>query len=292
MRVLSVQYGADTGGCGWSLSQAFRGHPSVNLRSTVRSANYLRYPQDMPWSEVESAWRDTDVAHFHNTLRARRALGGDKPFVLHHHGTKYRRNADLLNRAVSELGGTAVVSTLDLLDYGDDLTWVPQAHDLPALAAHRKPQRGRLRIGHAPTDRTIKSTDAFLAACARLDVEPVLIERRSWADCLALKGTCDVLFDQVILGYGNNAIEAWGMGIPVIAGAAPSTLARMRDTFGTLPFFATDEGHIADAIAAMIDTPTRYEYAALGAAHAARWHDGTETVARLERIYRAQAERA
>ena len=292
MRVLSVQLGSDVGGCGWGTAQAFRGHPKVTFRSAVRRSNYLRYPADLPWPEAEHEWDRADVVHIHGSLRAWRTMGGNKPLVMHHHGTKYRRNADLLNRAVSDLGGTAVVSTLDLLDYGDGLTWVPQAHDLPALAAHRKPQHGRLRIGHAPTDRTIKSTDAFLAACARLDVEPVLIERRSWAECLAIKGTCDVLFDQVILGYGNNAIEAWGMGIPVIAGAAPSTLARMRDTFGALPFLATDEGGIADAIAAMIDTPTRSEYAALGAAHVARWHDGTETVARLEWAYRTQAERA
>lgn len=292
MRVLSVQLGGDTGGGGWGTSRAFRGHPTITFRSAVRRSNYLRYPADLPWPEVEREWDRADVVHIHGSFRAWRTMGGNKPFVMHHHGTKYRRNADLLNRAVSDLGGTAVVSTLDLLDYGDDLTWVPQAHDLPALAAHHKPQHGRLRIGHAPTNRTIKSTDAFLAACARLDVEPVLIERRSWAECLAIKGTCDVLFDQVTLGYGNNAIEAWGMGIPVIAGAAPSTLARMRDTFGTLPFLATDEGGIADAIAAMIDPPTRSEYATLGAAHAARWHDGTETVARLERAYHAQAERA
>src|SRR5690606_30034247 len=119
-------------------------------------------------------------------------------------------------------------------------------------------------------------------ACGRRDGDPVLIERRSWAECLAIKGTCDVLFDPVILGYGNNAIEAGGMGIPVIAGPAPSTLARMRDTLGTLPFLGTGEGGPAD----------RSEYALLGAAHAARWHDGTETVARLEWAYRTQAERA
>src|SRR5690606_2519388 len=71
-----------------------------------------------------------------------------------------------------------------------------------------------------------------------------------------------------------------------------STLARMRDTFGTLPFLATDEGHIADAIAAMMDPPTRALWGARGYAHAARWHDGAETVARLEPIYRTLADGA
>ena len=35
------------------------------------------------------------------------------------------------------------------------------------------------------------------------------------------KGRADVFVDQMILGYGCNAIEAWGMGIPVIAGVDP-----------------------------------------------------------------------
>lgn len=287
MRVLSIHHGADTAGVGYGLSRAFAGHPTITLRSTVRKGNYLRYPTDLPWGQATTEWARADVVHLHNSFRSWRLMGHDRPFVIHHHGTQYRDHADVLNAAVTEHGGRAVVATLDLLDHGEGLTWVPQPHDLDALARHRKRQHGgRLRIGHAPTDRAIKSTDTFLAACARLDVEPVLIERRPWAECLRIKGTCDVLFDQVQLGYGSNAIEAWAMGLPVIAGAAPSTLQRMTDTFGDLPFLPATEDTIADAIDALRDPDVRDEWGARGLGHVRRWHDGGETVTRLERVYR------
>ncbi len=286
MKVLSAHKGHDTAGIGWLLAAAFRRLPSyVQLRSAVRRRNYIQYPSDMPWGSVQDEWAAAEVVHLHNSFGTWSLLGGGKPFVMHHHGTYYRTHAELLNGLVAEHGGRAVVSTLDLLDYGDNLTWCPAPYDLDWLAKFRRPVGGKLRIGHAPTERTIKSTEAFLKACAKLDVEPVLIEGRTWADCLRIKGTCDVLFDQVRLGYGHNAIEAWGMGIPVIAGAAESTLTRMADTFGSVPFLAATERTIRRAIETMTDDDTRAEWASVGLEHVHRWHDGRETVDVLTRTY-------
>jgi hypothetical protein len=294
LNVLSITRGSDTAGVGWGLAQAFRDHPIINFRSTAGRPNYINYPQDLPFDQAPSAWANASVVHLHNNLSTYRFMGGDKPFVLHHHGTQYRENADRLNSSIASRGGRAVVSTVDLLQYGPDLTWAPAPYRIDELAAMRRPLpiKGRkLRVGHAPTDRTIKSTDAFLAACARLDVEPVLIEGRTWADCLAAKATVDIFYDQVRLGYGCNAIEAWGMGIPVIAGAPDSTLATMRQVFGTedLPFYLATEDTIADAIRALMDDDTRDEYTARGLEHVQRFHSGAYTRAVLEPIYQELA---
>jgi hypothetical protein len=298
IRVLSAHAGADTGGIGWALSRAFAGHPTIELRSAVRQSNYIDYPHDLP----PSWWDDprpvgVDVMHLHNTFRTARVLGLDErtPTVIHHHGTFYRQRSGMLNMQARRRHARAVVSTLDLLDFGKDLTWIPHPYDLDALDRLRRLGRdgsvlGRtpsttLRVGHAPTDRAIKSTAAFLRACERVGVEPVLIERASWADCLRLKSDVDVYFDQVQLGYGCNALEAWGFGIPVIAGAAHSTLERMNDTFGTIPFVVATERTIADALDLMTGQDARDEYVRRGLEHIRRWHDGAETRARLEPIY-------
>lgn len=285
MRVLSISTGADCAGIGYSLTRTFRDHPTITVRSAAGRDTFLRYPHDLPWSEAHSEYQAADVVHVHQSAKPLR-LFGPKPFVMHHHGTRYRNNAELFNTYVADHGAAAVVSTLDLLDYGDNLTWSPHPVDIGALNKHRQPTGDRLRIGHAPTSRSIKDTDAFLAACARLDVEPVLIERKTWAECLRIKGTCDVLYDQVRLGYGVNAIEAWAMGIPVIAGAHPATMRRYRDTFGSIPFYdAGGPRGIADAIRALMDDATREEWAVRGRNHAHRWHDGRETRERLGRIW-------
>lgn len=291
---LSIHAGADTGGSGWGIANAFARFPQDHLtvRSIIRSTNYIDYPQDLYWTDAREAWRLAGVHHFHNTTATRKVMGGKvKPFVLHHHGTHYRDNAEALNTEITSarVPAAAVVSTLDLLDYGPDLVWVPASTDVDHVATYRQQQTGRLRVGHAPTDRAIKSTDAFLAACAKLDVEPVVIERKSWSECLATKGTVDVFFDQVLLGYGNNAIEAWAMGIPVIAGGAPETLAKMRTQFGALPFVEATEDSIADAIRLLMDETERIEWGKRGHDHAVRWHNGRETVDRLTRIYRELA---
>lgn len=289
LKVLSAHRGADIAGVSYGLAQAFRQHPTIELRSTVRGANWLQYPADLPWPAAAGTWAASDVAHVHNTLGTWGRFGGNKPFVLYHHGTKYRNHADVLNRAVADNGGRAVVSTHDLLAYGEELTWVPPAVNVPALAAYRNPRGGRLRVGHAPTDRSKKSTDRFLEACRRLDVEVVLIERQPHSNCLRLKGTCDVLFDQTRLGYGLNAVEAWAMGVPVIAGADPETLGRMRVEFGGLPFVESTETTIADALRLLLDDDTRAVWGQRGFEHVSRWHDGQETVARLTPIYQTLA---
>lgn len=300
MRVLSVHAGADTGGCSWGMAGAFaRADGPVELRSCVRKSNYIDYDQDADWdTEAEPLWDAADVVHFHNTTRTERffvrAGHQSRPFVLHHHGTHYRENHRDLNREIRARKARAVVATLDLLAQGPGLPWCPAAFDLPAIEKHRKPLPGKpgvdrpLRIGHAPTNRAIKSTDAFLTAAeklaADLPVETVVIENTSWADCLAIKGTVDVYFDQVILGYGNNAIEAWAMGIPVICGAADSTLEEMSSRF-PIPFKVADESSIYAALEAMTDARFRADYSGRGKAHAKRWHDGTETVQVLTGVY-------
>lgn len=291
MRVLSIHAGSDTGGGGWGLTNAFRGHPDIQFRSVVQKSNYIDYPHDATWDQAATLWAAADVVHLHTSYRTERHFLhlGRKPYVLHHHGTHYRVNYGRLNREVNRRRAHAVVSTLDLLQYGPDLTWSPAAHNLEHLATLRQPRTGPLRIGHAPTNREIKSTDAFLRAVEKLaeteDVEPVVIENATWADCLAIKGTCDIYFDQVQLGYGNNAIEAWAMGIPVVCGAEDSTLEEMTQRFGSLPFKLADEGSIYAALLDLCDPVIRTDYARRGLAHARQWHDGTETVRVLSDVY-------
>lgn len=309
MRVLSIHAGADTAGVSWLLSQTFaKPHNDIELRSVVRQRNYIQYPMDADWdADAEDLWDRADVVHMHNTTKTERYFlrrgHKPKPVVLHHHGTYYRNYSLAVNQQIRErnraTGARAVVATLDLLEPGPGLPWCPAPFDLEWLQSLSAPLPGRpgidrpIRIGHAPTDRAIKSTQEFLDAAAKLGksvpVEVVLIERQPWADCLQVKATCDLYFDQVTLGYGHNAIEAWGMGIPVIAGASQFTAARMRERFDNLPFYTATEDTIYEAVAELIDPAVRGLYATRGLKHIRRWHDGRETMRQLEPLYQQLA---
>jgi len=177
------------------------------------------------------------------------------------------------------------------------LRWLPSPVVLSMLAARREIQfrpSETVRIAHAPTERGIKSTEAFLAACERLSgsyaIEVVLIEQQPWTRCLDLKATADIFFDQCILGYGVNALEAWGMGIPVIAGASEPILDRMRAEIGKLPFYPTTEATIEQSLEALIAAPNlRQEWGERGLRYVTKYHDDQKVCHQLQSIYQEAA---
>lgn len=149
----------------------------------------------------------------------------------------------------------------------------------------------RIRIAHAPTNRQVKSTDLLIKAIDQLkadgfDVELDLIERRSWAECMERKAKADIYFDQIGLGYGNNALEAWVMKIPVVAGAADATLDEMERRFGFLPFYHATEETIYDALRELIEDPKlRKRYGLIGYEYVKQWHDYPIVVEQLKALY-------
>lgn len=293
MRVLSVNAGQDLAGTGIRLKRAFDRHSDWTFNSIARSETYLKYPTDRPWSDARSLWDRSDVVHLHNNFRTAELLEtGPKPSVIHHHGTFFRQNTEAMLADQRRRRSVGLAATLDLyLMAPDDLEWVPAAYDVDWLASLRRLRgRDRIRIVTAPTDRTVKSTEALIAACRRIGrrrrITLSIIERRSWERCLAQKASADIFFDQVLLGYGCNAIEAMGMGIPVVAGADPATLAEYRRRFGELPFQPATEDSIEDALVELVESSSRRSEIGLrGQTHVRRWHSDEAVVSQLERIY-------
>ena len=291
---------ADTGGNGHRTAEAFRRLTDWTYHSTARHRNYLAYPVDLRWDEAIRWWRRADVVHLRDGFQAQAMLHApDRPAVIHHHGTQFRLHRDELLREQARRGAIGLAATLDLfLMAPSDVEWMPALYDLDWLASLRAPvDDGVLRIAHAPTNRGIKSTEAFLAAAKRLGrelpIEVILVERQAWSACIRAKARADIYFDQVALGYGNNAIEAWGMGQPVIAGGAPDTLDEMERRWGSLPFVLADEGSVLDALRHLADPAHRALWAGRGRAHATRWHSDRAVVPMLQAVYeRAMVRRA
>jgi hypothetical protein len=292
VKIVNYSHGADTGGQSWRIKDAFDKHSEMQYRSIVRNRNYIMYPRDLAHRYAIPEMRKADVLHVNDSFQG---LGGyhTKPLVVHFHGTKFRNNTSKLLGEMRNLGALGLVSTLDLV-VAEDLAWLPTPHDVQWLRSLRAPiDDGVYRIGHAPTSRAVKSTEHLIAAVERLakemPVELVLSERLTWEATLARKATVDVFFDQVLLGYGNNAVEAWGMGIPVICGAQPNTLSDMWNLFGELPFYQATEETIYEAIRALADPEIRQEWADRGTRFVERFHDYPVVVEVLEGIYRQRA---
>jgi glycosyltransferase involved in cell wall biosynthesis len=96
-----------------------------------------------------------------------------------------------------------------------------RAHPLPAIA-ERDGVRGPVVIAHAPTNRWIKGTSHVEAAFERLQrefpqLELRLIEKLPWAEMPRSLAACDLLVDQLFMGwYGLLAIEGMSLGKAVV----------------------------------------------------------------------------
>ena len=280
----------------------------LKIRSAHRAEAYFEYPRDLLWDHhtdalVRELAREADILHLNNSDRAytRLRLRTRPPVLLHHHGTAFRNRPQHFLELSYRQRWLQAVSTVDLMAPDPDvLHWLPTAYDLGELAVigreNKRTPDGIIRVATAPwsldSGAKWKSTPAFEAAIAQLKaeglpVESVVITGKPWKECLADKAACDIYFDQVILGYGCNAIESWGMGQPVIAGADPWTLNKMREVFnGPLPFYEATEQTIAKAIKALVLSPDlRAEWAAKGLAHAQKFHAEKPALARLAELY-------
>jgi hypothetical protein len=299
--VFILPFGADTGGVNHQIVDAFRTEPGWLVRAMISGRNYIEYPSDLifDYRMLGEWWRAADVIHlsheFYRLRKVERLKLPARPKVMHYHGTGYRERAEDLIRHQRANRAIGLVATLDLwLLNPDETEWLPCPYNLNALQSHVAASRspGMVKVAHAPTARKIKSTEPFLRAVKRLqeegyELELDLIEKVSWKECLQRKASADIYFDQTILGYGNNAIEAWGMGIPVIAGASERTLQEMRRRLSnTLPFYQTTEGTIYEALKAMVQSPDlRAEYAERGLWHVQRFHDQKVVVEQLKDVY-------
>jgi hypothetical protein len=276
----------DIGGVGYRTATAFnRLKPEWTYHAYRGAPSYLQFPEHTPWDwePLVKDWNNADVVHVHDHIPR---VGKGKPTVVTFHGTGFRETPD---HHLSLAGNARVlVSTLDLwLQKPDDTTWMPQIDDIEWLASHRVPNDGPIRVGHAPTNRSLKTTTEFLEACKRFGgaIEVLLIENQPWHQALRLKGTCDILFDQTLYGYGGNAIEAWGMGIPVICGAPDNTLAEYQRRFGYIPFVNATPTTIHKAIEQLLEPNERAGWSFIGKRHAERFHSQRAGVDLLAPIY-------
>ncbi len=190
-------------------------------------------------------------------------------------------------------------STLDLAES------VPEARHLPlAIEAERWIEAGRRKplpdfdrrdgvegpvvIGHAPTNRLIKGTRHVVAAVERLRhefprVELRMIERRPWAEVPAFLAECDILVDQLMMGwYGLLAIEGMAEGRAVVAYLRDDFRARAPE----LPAVSADPETLFEVMRELIRNPSRR--AALGARgpeYVRRHHDARVVGRKLLEVY-------
>lgn len=307
LRALAIG-NADPAGVVARFASAAEKVPGLVIREAHRAEAYFDFPRDILWdrhtdAEVRRLAKEADVIHLNNSWKSADRLRLAKPSLLHHHGSLFRLNPPLMLATARQRRMAQAVSTLDLTKPAPDiLRWLPTAYDVDALEAfgraHRRPADGRVRIVHAPTNRAYKATEVLIAAidamrAEGLPVDLVLVEGKPWSECMTEKAQADIVFDQLAWGYGCNAVEAWGMGIPVVSGADEWTAERMRQEFGgELPFAEATQATLLDVLRELVvSADARAEWQARGVAHVRRYHDELPALTRLAELYHEALER-
>jgi len=323
IKVINYTPQADTGGQCYRLCRKVnRNYPNYDCKSFIGKYNYIHYPADYVYSKsvkadpyVKKFWADASVLHGHIHLRGLRAWPSLNPKagrIVHQHGRLPRGSLTYKDRAEiwaedEKVKATRVVSTINLLRYipdkdGKDIVdksrrWFPTPVDIKWLQnfharSTRRKSTDTVRVMHSPTDRGLKHTGLFLKCMKRLsrkyDVEAVLVENRTHEDTQIIRAGCDIVYDQILLQYGSNALEAWAMGIPVIAGCIddPAVLSDIKSVVGYVPFLNADKESLYDALERLvIDTRTRTQYARMGHHYVNKFHSGKAVAKRAVETY-------
>jgi len=117
-----------------------------------------------------------------------------------------------------------IVSNIDYTcssNIGFSAQHIPIMVNLEDIPEKQAPPDGVTRICHTPTSRAIKQTEVFLKAVEGLkgkyQVETVLVEGKPWRECLQLKRSAEIMYDQMAIGsYGFGAVESWAMKQAVV----------------------------------------------------------------------------
>jgi hypothetical protein len=274
---------------------------ALEIRSAHRVTHYFEFPNDIVWTPmtepfIKELLRKADVVHLNNSFRAVSRFHINKPMLLHHHGSMFRNNAVNMLGVAKHHKMAQAVSTVDLLKPAPDiLRWLPSAYDIDELQrigkANRREPDGRIRIVHAPTNRALKHTDLFLSIVQKLQwdgypIDVVIVEGKTNAETLIEKAKADIVYDQIAFGYGCNGIEAWGLGVPVIAGGEPWTIHKMKEMWGSLPFAEATEKTLQRVIEDTVaSADARAEYAERGLQHVRKYHDEQPALQVLLELY-------
>lgn len=247
----------DYGGGTWFLAQAINRYTNHEARQFRMRQSYLGYPYHMlapSLTEIRALVDWCDVLHIRESEKFLPSDCLDKKLiVVTYCGRGYRKSAKKLIESRRARGWLVTVSTPDLPFYYPDSPplWIPNTREDMLDCPGRKYQR--FTVAHAPTFRERKGTDILIRAIQGLhDVDLELIEGITYNQCLQRKAWCHLLFDQFANGYGNNTIEAWALGMPVITNDLATRFTHhLEEACGYLPFVKVPQD--VDALRETVD---------------------------------------
>ena len=179
---------------------------------------------------VEQRLQDSDIIHFkgdwpHNGSFEGIPLPKGKRIVQTFCGSIFRRKKEGLPDSVAWEQYPLYMYRGDYLSaFTPEMLYHKKIHLMPFpwfYYDYRFKKGKKFRIMHIPSTPEKKGTDIILKGVKllnRKDIELVAVKDLAHAQVMELKGSAHIYIDQMVLPvYGNSAVEAMSMGIPVLS---------------------------------------------------------------------------
>lgn len=316
MKIVDVN-NPDTGNQSYKVAQAINmtyapKHVSVSFIRNPNS-NYLNFPYMVRYKEplkkwIKDWWSNADIIHVHNfpsiinAFRCADLVKPDAVKILHQHciadtdkrGPYFGMTPEQVKRHDSDNRYFRVVSTINLLKWvgNDSSRWIPAPINISKMDRIKEKyyeEHDTIRIVHSPTNKEGKQTSLFLNVMEKImkkhdNVELVYIEKKSNDECLKIKCSCDICYDQMRTQYGSNALESWAFGIPCVVGSPFEK--QIKKVIGYLPYYKTTQETLFDSIEALVvDEKKRREYGNMGRRYVEEFHDYPVVADKVIKLY-------
>jgi len=230
---------------------------------------------------------ESGLGFFRDARIIKRLKARGKKIVCGYHGTDIRQRGVIPQ--IDRISDLNLTCELDLLDKHPRMKFLFLPIDT-AQFTFREPRNRVQSIGHAPTSRYFKGSDAIIEVCRQLErernVQLILIENKPHREALRLKARCDIFIDQIAnlggWGYGMNSLESLSMGIPTCTSMVPEYESFLPDH----PFVKVDADNLKEQLIRLIDDEQlRRRKAWQGRRWVERHHDIAVVMDQLYRYY-------
>lgn len=193
----------------------------------------------------------------------------------------------------------AYIDYVFMLSYWDMLTVGAYIIDEDSWKYDRKinpsdGKNGLIKIAHAPNHRGVKGTEFVYEAVENLkrkgyNVELILIEKMKNDQVKKLLKQCDILIDQLNIGYALNAIEGMALSMPVITNLTNENYVKVFKQYSFLsecPLVSANFESLEQRLEELVVDPIfREALGQKGRNYIEKYHSKTTFFLMMNRIY-------
>lgn len=197
--------------------------PLFKLRDRYWGTRIDSFLNDFDIYDFDLYHLDGGVGFYNDSRIIKQVSNRKKTIVAHYFGSDLRTRGVISD--INKLSTCNFTVEYDHLDLYPGINLVLLPFNFSEFKYEGEPGKTPVIIGHAPSNRANKGSNIIIDSLKNLQAsysfEMLIIENISHQKALELKSRCNLFIDQISdIGYGINAVESMGMGIPTFSSLA------------------------------------------------------------------------